>query len=99
MNKLSKEQKEIIIKKLAEKGVKASCPMCGNNHFVLADAYFTNILQTQLNSISIGGPNIPTIAIICSNCGFISQHALGSLGLLPKDDDIKKEEENKDEKK
>ena len=26
---------------------------------------------------------IPTIAIVCNNCGYISQHALGALGLLP----------------
>ena len=96
MNQLSKEQKEIIIKKLSEKGVRANCPMCGNNHFILADAYFVNILQSQFNSISIGGPNIPTIAIICSNCGFVSQHAVGSLGLLPKE--VNKEDKQNEKK-
>jgi hypothetical protein len=33
--------------------------------------------------LSLGGLGIPSIAIICNRCGFISQHALGTLGLLP----------------
>lgn len=80
---LPKETKEKIIKGLQAKGVKTICPMCGHNHFVLADGYFNNTLQKDLKNISLGGSGIPTISIVCSNCGFISQHALGVLGLLP----------------
>jgi hypothetical protein len=31
----------------------------------------------------MASPTVPAIAIACSNCGFISQHAAGALGLLP----------------
>ena len=82
---LTKEQKDNIINKLQEKGIKSVCPMCGKNHFILGDGFFNNTIQSDLKSISLGGPSIPTIPIICSNCGFISQHALGVLGLLPKE--------------
>ena len=51
----------------------------------MADGYFNNNMQTDFGSISIGGPAIPTIGIICDNCGFVSQHAIGVLGLLPKE--------------
>ena len=80
--------KQKIIEKLNKKfnsqGIK--CPMCGNNHFIIADGYFNSHLQDDLKNLSIGGPSIPSIPIICDKCGFISMHALGVLGLLPKQD-------------
>jgi hypothetical protein len=82
---LSQEEKNRIAERLnqrfAEHGVK--CPMCGNNSFSLADGYFSNVIQDNLNGLVIGGPSIPAIPIICNKCGFISMHALGTLGLLP----------------
>jgi len=80
---LSEEDKNKIIAKLTEKGVFANCPMCGNRNFVIADGYFNHPIQSTIEGgIVLAGPSIPTIAIICSKCGFISQHALGVLGLL-----------------
>lgn len=84
------EKKAEIIAKLDERFKKKSkllkCPMCDNSQFSIADAYFKHGLQDDLNSVSIGGPSIPSVAIICRNCGFISQHAIGILGLLPKEE-------------
>lgn len=60
--------------------------MCSNQQFTLADAYIRNELQENLRSVNLGGPSIPAAAIICNNCGFISQHALGVIGLLPKEE-------------
>lgn len=82
-NILSIEDKKKIAEALEKKKNGLTCPMCQNKNFIMADGYFNNIMQTQFNSMSIGGPAIPTIAIVCSNCGFVSQHALGVLGLLP----------------
>lgn len=79
---LTQEQKQKIIDTLNAKGVKPTCPMCGHKNFILADGYFNNQMQTDFQSFAIGGPSIPSIATACSNCGFISQHALGVLGLL-----------------
>lgn len=59
------------------------CPMCSNNTFTISDAYISNSLQDDFQNIVLGGPAIPSIAIICNVCGFISQHALGALGLMP----------------
>lgn len=86
IRELNKKQKEQIIEALRNKGVKGICPMCGNKHFVLADGYFNNTLQADIVKLSLGGSGIPTAPIICSNCGFVSEHALGVLGLLPKDE-------------
>ena len=91
MQPLTKEKKEEIIKKLNEKGVKNTCPMCGHQNFIIADGYFNSPMQQGLSGLVIGGPTIPAIPIVCTNCGFISQHALGVLDLLPKEE-LKKDD-------
>lgn len=92
---LNNEQKKKIAETLEKKQHALTCPMCQNKNFIMADGYFNNNMQTDFGSFSIGGPTIPTIAIVCSNCGFVSQHALGVLGLLPKEDNLKKDEPSK----
>jgi hypothetical protein len=81
---LNTEQKKKIADVLEKRKHGLTCPMCQNKNFIMADGFFNNNMQTDFSSISIGGPSIPTIAIICDNCGFVSQHALGTLGLIPK---------------
>mgnify|MGYP003469838618 CR=1 FL=1 len=81
---ISNEDKQKIISKLNSKIDNIKCPMCGNNHFIIADGYFNPTMQDDLNNLVLGGPSIPSIAIVCNKCGFISSHALGVLGLLPK---------------
>lgn len=89
---ISNEDKQKIAEELKERNTKMICPMCGNKHFVMAEGYFANAIQDNVASFSLGGKNIPTIPIICSNCGFISQHALGVLGLLSNEQNQKPNE-------
>lgn len=94
---ISKEEKQKIISELNNRinSGNLKCPMCGNDHFIIADGYFNTIVQDHLNGIVLGGPSIPSIPIICNQCGFISSHALGVLGLLPKqNEDSQKGGEN-----
>lgn len=97
---ISKEEKQKIISELNNRINLGNlkCPMCGNNHFIIADGYFNTMMQDHLNGIVLGGPSIPSIpsiAIVCNKCGFISSHALGVLGLLPKqNEDSQKGGEN-----
>ena len=86
---ISDEEQKEIVAKLQERGVKADkCPMCGNGKFIITDGYFNhqvlarNAIIANGGAIYIGGTSIPTVAITCTNCGFISQHSLGILGLL-----------------
>lgn len=88
---MNQEKQQDIIKILNEKIGSAPCPMCGNKHFILADGYFCNSIQDNFNNITIGGKNVPAIAVICQNCGFISQHALGILGLLQQGAEVQDE--------
>ena len=84
--KFTNERKGEIVKILNERFQKnqhkIACPMCGHAQFTIADAYVRNDLQSDIKNVTLGGPSIPAVAIICNNCGFISQHAIGVLGLL-----------------
>lgn len=82
---LTSEQREKIKDELLKKVPTLICPMCQAKSFTMAEGYFMNTMQTDLNSIALSGQAIPTIGIICNNCGFVSQHAIGRLGLLPKE--------------
>lgn len=90
---LSEEEKKKIASALSAKIPHLKCPMCNHNKFSLTEGYFNNFMQ-DLKSVSIGGPSIPTAVIICENCGFLSQHALGALKLLPQQE-IKTESDGK----
>jgi len=80
---MEKEEKEKIIKKLTEKEALQPCPRCRRNSFTLIDGYFNQTIQNNFQGLVIGGTSVPTIIVVCENCGYLSQHALGALGLLP----------------
>jgi len=82
--KLSKKEKERIINILRKRKLLSKCPMCANRSFTIADGYFKHSIDAKLKGFVLGGPSIPSIGLVCNNCGFISQHALGVLGLLSK---------------
>jgi hypothetical protein len=87
MPEWTEEYKNRIVRALIDRGAHMPCPRCGNKGFTLLDGYFAQPVQTELGSIALGGPTIPSIVMVCTQCGFISQHALGALGLLPKEDE------------
>jgi predicted RNA-binding Zn-ribbon protein involved in translation (DUF1610 family) len=80
--KFSQKEKEKLQAKIIERVVELKCPMCKGDNFIMAAGYFNNTLQSNLHITSLGGSSIPTIPIICENCGFTSQHALGILDNL-----------------
>lgn len=83
MDEFSNEQREAIVRALEAKNAKLPCPRCGTREFSLIGGYFNHFVQPQLGGVSIGGPSIPTAVVACNNCGWLSEHALGALGLLP----------------
>ena len=83
MGIFSEDKRNTIIKILEERGVLLPCPRCSKNEFELLDGYFNQPIQGALPGMVLGGPSVPSIGVVCKNCGFISQHALGALGLMP----------------
>ena len=59
--------------------------MCNNDQFSILDGYVINYLQDDIqNNMMNNVRSIPTITMVCTKCGFLSQHALGSFAFLPK---------------
>ena len=87
---LSEEEKSKIIQELENriksKGKTLICPICSNNNFALSDGYTRRFLNDKINQITLGGLNIPSITVICTNCGHIIDFSVGVLGLLPKEE-------------
>lgn len=96
---MDQKAKDEILITLSSKGVNHPCPRCGNGVFTLVDGYFNEMIQPNANTLNIGGHTIPTVLTVCNRCGYLSQHALGVLGLLPKtNENIDKKTEDKNEK-
>ncbi len=83
---LSQQFKDRIIQRLDEKAPNVRCPMCGNNNFILVDGLAKHTLQRK-NSYEIGGRSLPCALTVCTNCGFLAEHAIGLLGLMKDVDD------------
>ena len=100
---LSKEKTEEIIKKIDEAIRRKSgqttfkCPVCTNNQFSLAGGFTNNFLMDNIQGgLVLGGPVLPSIPIVCTNCGntfFLNAKVLGL------SEEVVKEESKKEEKK
>jgi hypothetical protein len=77
------DNKEKIIGELKKRILNLECPFCKEKEFGLGGGYFAHDLQQDLTSRQMGGVNIPTVPLICKNCGYIAEFAAGKLGLLP----------------
>ncbi len=75
--------KDKIIAGIDKKVPQIQCPICKKSHLTAVDGFFAHDLQSSLGSRMIGGKNIPTIPIVCTNCGYVMEFTAGSLGLLP----------------
>jgi ribosomal protein S27AE len=71
---------EQIIAALTGKFARQPCPRCANLKFELIGEAAIQF-QESPGFYVIGGPAIPVAVTACTRCGFISQHALGPLGL------------------
>lgn len=76
--------KQRILQALQQRGAIVACPRCRHQQYEMVGGYFTNLIQQDLVSFQIGGPAVPCVVLICQQCGFVAQHALGPLGLLPR---------------
>lgn len=79
---LTSDMKNKIVDILKKKEALNACPRCNQKKFTLVSGYFSNTVQKNWQELVLGGAVVPSISIVCDNCGFISQHALGPLGLM-----------------
>ena len=83
MPDLSDDEKRRIVEALEKVGARAPCPRCGHGTFTLLGGYFNQPIQTELAGMVLGGISVPSAVVVCNKCGWLAQHALGTLGLLP----------------
>lgn len=67
-----------IVDLLNNRGVNKPCPRCDRNRFQIVGRSLITINENP-NVMTIGGPSIPVVLTACSNCGYISQHAIRAL--------------------
>lgn len=80
------ENKNEIISLIKKRGTNLRCPICNNDNMIVGEGYFAHDLQKDLISRQMGGFNIPTVPVVCSNCGFLREFSAGVLGLLQKEE-------------
>lgn len=73
-------QKERILSSLRTK-IRANCPMCTQTNWELGQEMVGVMAASPQGGIGIGGPYVPMVQVICTNCGFVSHHAVGVLGI------------------
>ena len=82
---MTDKEKKIIEKKLIEILPNPECPMCHNRQFTILDRYMVSPVQEDFRvSTGVTPKTVPALTIVCTRCGFMSQHSLGILGLLDK---------------
>ena len=79
---LTDKEKSEITNTLIQKIKFFECPMCHSHNFTIVDGYISQYLQAKINSIKLEGSILPSIAIVCTNCGFTAYHNIGILGVL-----------------
>lgn len=87
MEKISPDKKQEIVNALQEKGAVLPCPRCNNNNFTLLDGYFNQSVQVEPKNLVLGGESVPSVVVVCNKCGYMSQHAIGVLNLIPKEEE------------
>lgn len=78
-----KYDKDALVKLINGRFTNLKCPLCANGNFMIADGYFRHQMSDEVSAgLMLGGPAIPTVAIICSKCGYVAELAAGVLGLM-----------------
>lgn len=66
---MSKFDTQKLIANLQSKWGSRSCPMCGKGPWSVQDSVFQLMEFKEGVGLVLGGPIIPVIPVICSNCG------------------------------
>lgn len=80
------DKRELFAEALNARNALALCSRCGNNKFTMGKDYLNQKVCKDLNlenptsDVYMGPPStLPTIIVICDNCGYLMQHAIGVL--------------------
>ena len=67
---------------LAQKGMVKPCHRCDHMNFSVLNGFTKFILQQDFwDGVEVAGASVPVVNVACDNCGAITAHAVGALGL------------------
>jgi hypothetical protein len=58
------------------------CPLGPHDNWVVMDGYSRIGMASTSEIVPLGGPGIPCAILVCAECGFVAQMALGVIGIL-----------------
>lgn len=71
---------EIAIKRKMPGGL-LMCAMCHSSTLILGNGYARISLQLNLQTIQLDAPGLPSITLVCTNCGYTHLFNVIALGL------------------
>lgn len=73
-------QTRINVERLKEKlgKIQIQCPICHGGKFLIVDGFVFNPVRPTLDSPPDNSV-VPSVVLVCENCGFLSQHSLAIL--------------------
>lgn len=74
------EQRKKTIEILSKKWRTATCRACGHNQWII-EGYSSIPLSPTADSVTLGGKSIPSVVLVCKNCGLIEHVSSKVLGL------------------
>ena len=75
---LNQEQIDKVSTWLRDKGFRG-CTACGSNNFSTGE--IVSVPTMSGGGLSIGGPTVPLVQVICNNCAHVHHFAAVALGL------------------
>jgi hypothetical protein len=79
---MTEEERARISAALRARGALKRCPQCDGDKWGGPSYSFTP-MESEPDKRGFLGPYTGTVTVLCFNCGFVSEHALHILGLLP----------------
>ena len=71
----TKFNRKEIITALESKGANLPCHRCGHTSFAVIDGFTRFHLSEDMNANVLGGHGVPTVLVVCNNCGALTAHA------------------------
>lgn len=83
---MNEEKKKQIINVLTQRVGSFVCPICHQAKYTFIDGYTVDPIQEDYKSIQLGGRIMPSVMLVCNNCGHVDRFSLGVLGLMERND-------------
>lgn len=79
---MDEKERNRILKRFTELIPHPECPMCHNKSFSVVDSYITLPASDEYRKLSpLLKRAIPSVAVICTKCGFLSIHSMSVMKL------------------